>query len=167
MREFIQMICVLWIAVGAGLLAFSSKLEPQFNLADPTTLTRASLSYEDRDQRLNASIAGGVGMGFMILGTLGFLLPWFNKIGATMTRELGDTTARTIATITIWLSVAMILTFGVFGVNWTGTTALCVVLMIVAIICTAATSTSAMICGWRPWIKTSHHASEADLPKSP
>ena len=161
MRGFIQMVCVLVIAVGAGLLAFSNKLEPQFNLADPTTLTRASMSYEDRDQRYTASIAGGVGIGLMIFGSLGLVIPWVNKIGAAMTGELGDNSARTISTISIWLSIAMILTFGVFRLNWTGAAGLSVVLIIVALVCSAATITSAIVCGWKPWIRASHNVSEA------
>ncbi|MEX1228860.1 MAG: hypothetical protein WEB58_01395 [Planctomycetaceae bacterium] len=166
MRGFIQLVSVLVIAAGSGLLAFSSKLEPRFNLSDPTTLIH-SMSDEDRYQHYTASITGGVGIGFMVLGSLGLVIPWVNKIGAAMTGELGDNSARTIATITIWLSIAVILTFGVFSVNWTGTAALCVVLIIVAIICSAATLTSAIVCGWKPWIRSSHNASETDRQKSP
>lgn len=163
MRGFAQMVCVFVIAVGAGLLTFSSKLEPPFNLADPTTLAHhSSMSYEDRGQHLTASIAGGIGMGFMVLGLLGLVTPWVNKLGIALTGELGDNSARTIATITIWLSAAMILTFGVFRVNWTGGAGLTTVLFIVALICCAATVASAFACGWKPWIKLSVHASETD-----
>ncbi len=162
MRGFIQIVCVIVIAVGAGLLAFSNKLEPQFNLADPTTLTRSSISFEDRDLHFTASVAGGVGIGFMILGSLGLVIPWADKLGAATTGELSDNSARTIATITIWLSIAMVLTFGVFRLNWTGGAALSVVLIVVAIICTAATITSAIVCGWKPWIRTSHNVPESD-----
>ena len=167
MRGFIQMVCVAVIAVGAGLLAFSNKLDPQFNLTDPTTLTRASMSYEDRDQRLTASIAGGVGIGLMIFGTLGLVIPWVNKLGAGMTGELGDNSARTISTITIWLSIAMILTFGVFRLNWTGAAGLSVVLIIVALVCSAATIASAIVFGWKPWMRTSPIVSETDRQKLP
>ena len=161
MRGFIQMVCVLVIAIGAGLLAFSNKLEPQFHPADPTTLARATLSYEDRDQRFTASVTGGVGIGLMLFGTLGLVIPWVNRLGAAMTGELGDNSARTISTISIWLSIAMILTFGVFRLNWTGAAGLSVVLIIVALVCSAATITSAIVCGWKPWIRASHNVSEA------
>ena len=167
MRGFIQMVCVAVIAVGAGLLAFSNKLDPQFNLTDPTTLTRAAMSYEDRDQRLTASIAGGIGIGLMIFGTLGLVIPWVNKLGAGMTGELGDNSARTISTITIWLSIAMILTFGVFRLNWTGAAGLSVVLIVVALICSAATIASAIVFGWKPWMRTSPIVSETDRQKLP
>ena len=167
MRGFIQMVCVLVIAVGAGLLAFSNKLEPQFNLADPATLTRASMSYADRDQRYTASIAGGVGIGLMLFGTLGLVIPWVNKLGSAMTGELGDNSARTISTITIWLSIAMILTFGVFRLNWTGAAGLSVVLIVVALICSAATIGSAIVFGWKPWMRTSPIVSETDRQKLP
>jgi len=166
MRGFIQMFCVLVIAVGAGLLAFSSKLEPQIKLADPTTLTRASMSYGDKDQHYTASISGGVGIGLMILGSLGLVIPWINKLQAAMTGELSDNSARTIATITIWLSVTVILTFGVFGVSWTGTAALGVVLGIVTILCSAATITSAIVCGWKPWVRSSQNLPETAPHKS-
>ena len=162
MRGFIQTVCVLVIAIGAGLLAFSNKLEPQFHPADPTTLARATLSYEDRDQRFTASVAGGVGIGLMLFGTLGLVIPWVNRLGAAMTGELGDNSARTISTITIWLSIAMILTCGVFRLPWTGAAGLSVVLIIVALICSAATITSAIVCGWRPWMKAGHSVPETN-----
>jgi hypothetical protein len=167
MRVFMQMICVLAIALGAGLLGFSNKLQPQFNLADPTTLARATTSYQDRDQLMTASITVGVGIAFMLFGALGLVMPWINKLGSAMTGELGDNSARTISTITIWLSIAMVLTFGVFRLNWTGTAGLSVVLIIVALICSAATITSAIVFGWKPWVRTTPSVSESDRLKSP
>lgn len=161
-----QMVCVLVIAVGAGLLGFSNKLQPEFNPADPTTLTRAAMSYEDRDQLFTASVAGGVGIGLMLFGTLGLSIPWVNRLGSAMTGELGDNSARTISTITIWLSSAMILTFGVFRLNWTGTAGLSAVLIIVALICLAATITSAIVFGWKPWMRSTAIVSESDQQKS-
>ena len=166
MRVFMQLICVLAIAVGAGLLGFSNKLQPQFNPADPTTLARVAMSYEDRDQLFTASVTGGVGIGFMLFGTLGLVIPWINRLGLAMTGELGDNSARTISTITIWLSIAMILTFGVFRLNWTGTAGLSVVLIIVALICSAATVTSAIVFGWKPWVRTAAIVSESNQQKS-
>ncbi len=121
MRGFIQMVCMFMIAVGAGLLAFSSKYEPHFNIVDSTTLARTSMGYQESEQQLTASITGGVGIGLMILGSLGLIMPWVNKLGAAMTGELGDNSARTISTVTIWLSIAIILTFGVFRLSWNGT----------------------------------------------
>ncbi len=167
MRVFMQMVFVLAIAVGAGLLGFSNKLQPQFNLADPTTLARATMSYQDKDQLLTASVAGGVGIGFMLFGALGLVMPWINRLGSAMTGELGDNSARTISTITIWLSVAMILTFGVFRLHWTGTAGLSVVLIIVALMCCAAIITSAIVFGWKPWTRISPCESEPDRQKSP
>jgi hypothetical protein len=167
MRVFIQGVCVLAIAVGAGLLGFSNKLQPQFDPADPTTLARAAMSYEDRSEHFTASVTGGIGIGFMLFGAFGLVIPWINRLGSVMTGELGDNSARTISTITIWLSIAVILTFGVFRLNWTGATGLSVVLIIVAMICSAATVTSAVVFGWRPWIRTNTSASESERQASP
>ncbi len=165
MRGFIQMVCVLAIAVGAGLLGFSNKLQPPFNPADPATLTRGATSYEDRDQVFTASVTGGVGIGFMLLGTMGLVIPWINRLGSAVTGDLGDNSARTISTITIWLSIAMILTFGVFRLNWTGASGLSVVLIIVALFCSAATITSAIVFGWKPWVRIAAPGSESDQQK--
>jgi hypothetical protein len=154
MRGFIQTICVLAIAVGSGAIGFGNKLEPPLNLADPATVTRVLDSYQDRDQHMTASITSGVGMGFMILGILGLVVPWVNKLGTAITGEIGDNSARTIATIALWLSVATVLTFGVFRTHWTGAAGMSVLLILVVVICSTATATTAMICGWRPWVRT-------------
>lgn len=98
----------------------------------------------------------------MILGILGLVVPWVNKLGSAMTSELGDNSARTIATIALWLSVATILTFGVFRAHWTGASGMSVLLMIVAVICLTASGATAMICGWKPWLRTARAASEMD-----
>jgi hypothetical protein len=60
----------------------------------------------------------------------------------------------------------VILTFGVFRLNWTGAAGLSVVLIIVALICSAATITSAIVLGWKPWVRTSPNVSESDRQKS-
>jgi hypothetical protein len=119
------------------------------------------MSYEDRDQLFTASVTGGVGIGFMLFGTLGLIIPWINRLGSAVTGDLGDNSARTISAITIWLSIAMILTFGVFRLNWTGASGLSVVLIIVALICSAATITSAIVYGWRPWVRSVAIVSES------
>ena len=62
-----------------------------------------------------------------------------------------DNTAKTIATVGIWLSVAIILAFGVFRFNWNGDSALFVLAMCVLAICGAATISTAVIwVGRRP-----------------
>lgn len=154
MRGFIQAICVLAIAVGSGLVAFASKLEPQFQVTDPAAMAAFLNSYERGHDRYTASLSSGFGMGFLILGTLGLVAPWINKLGNTITGELGDNSARTITTIAIWLSVAMILTFGVFRMNWSGAAGMSVLLILFVVLCVTATATTAMICGWRPWLRT-------------
>jgi hypothetical protein len=153
MRGFVQVICVLAIAVGSGLAAFGSKLEPQLNVTDPAAMAQFLNSYERENEHFTASVTSGIGMGFLILGTLGLVVPWVNRLGNAITGELGDNSARTIAMIALWLSVAMILTFGVFRAHWTGATGMSVLLILVVVLCVAATATTAMICGWRPWIR--------------
>jgi hypothetical protein len=158
MKNIGQMIYVLAIALGGGLIAFGSKLEPQLNLTDPATVTRILESYHDRDQHMVASVTTGFGMGFMLLGILGLVVPWLNKLGTTFTGEIGDNSARMISTVALWLSVAVILTFGVFRMDWTGAAGMSVLLILVVFICVAATATTAMICGWRPWVRAANPA---------
>ncbi len=153
MKRFIQTLCLLAIACGGGLVAFSSKLEPQLNVTDPATITQFLGSYEGREQHMIASAASGVGMAFLILGTLGLAGPWVNKLGGNITGELGDNAARTTATIAVWLSAGIILTFGVFRTHWTGATGMSVLLILVVVLCVAATVTMALIYGWRPWVR--------------
>jgi preprotein translocase subunit Sss1 len=162
MRGFIQVVCVLAIAVGGGLITFGSKLEPQFNLADPAAVTRILNSYQDPHLRELTSLTSGLGMGFMILGILGLVAPWVNKLGTASAGEIGDNSARTIATIALWLAIATVLTFGVFRAHWTGATGMSVLLILVAVICATATATTAMIYGWRPWVRTVRTVSETD-----
>ena len=154
MRGLIQGVCVLAIAVGSGLVAFSNKLEPQPNLLDPTAMAQIFDSYQSGREHFMAAVTSGIGMGFLILGTLGLVVPWVNTLGSAMTGELGDNSARTVAMIALWLSVAMILTFGVFRTHWTGGSGMSVLLILVVVICVAATITTAMICGWRPWTRS-------------
>jgi hypothetical protein len=56
-----------------------------------------------------------------------------------------ETTARTVATVGIWLSVAIILAFGVFSRNWNGDTALFALVVIVVTVCAAATISTAFV----------------------
>jgi hypothetical protein len=162
MKGFIQTLCLLAIAGGGGLVAFSNKLEPQLNFTDPATLTQFLDSYRGRDQLMIAAATSGVGMAFLILGTLGLVGPWVNKLGSTITGELGDNSARTITTLAVWLSVGIILTFGVFRAHWTGAAGMSVLLILVVVLCIAATVTTAMICGWRPWLGAARDIPEAD-----
>ncbi len=166
MRGFIQAVCVLAIAIGSGLLAFGSKLEPPLNVADPAAMAQFLNSYQRGDTHLTAAITSGVGTGFLILGPLGLIVPWLNTLGSTITKELGDNSARTISTVVLWLAVAMILTFGVFRTHWTGAAGLSVLLILVVVISVAATITTAMICGWRPWIRQ-NRCSEAGQTPAP
>lgn len=164
MKGLLQAICVLAIAIGSGLIAFGNKLEPQPNMTDPAAMAQFLNSYREGRDHFSASLTSGFGMGFLMLGTLGLVVPWLNKLGNAITGELGGNSARTIATISLWLSVAMILTLGVFRTHWTGGTGLSVLLIIVVVICVAATITTAMICGWKPWIRQNSISEAGQTP---
>lgn len=164
MRRFIQLVCVLAIAVGSGLVGFANHLEPQVNPLDPATLARYMDSYHERE---TASIACGVGIGLLVFGTFGLVLPWVNKLGSALTGDLNDNSARTISTVAVWLSMAMILTFGIFRVNWTGTTAMALIFIIVTLICAAAAFATAIVWGWKPWIRTNRSTPEPAPQQGP
>lgn len=151
---FFQGLSVLAIALGSGLSAFGSKMEPQLKNLDPAALAQfMNANYQNREQHFTAAITSGVGIGFLILGTLGLVVPWINRLGSSLTGELSENSARTMSTIALWLSVAVILTFGVFSVQWIGGEGMSVLLLVVVVICLAATTATAMIFGWRPWVR--------------
>jgi hypothetical protein len=56
-----------------------------------------------------------------------------------------ETTARTVSRVGIWLSVAIILAFGVFRFNWNGDEAMLVLLLTVISVCAAATLSTAVV----------------------
>jgi len=58
-----------------------------------------------------------------------------------------DSTARAISTVGIWLAVAIILTFGVFKMNWGDIIATMFMAIIVLIICAAAGIATAAVWG--------------------
>ena len=154
MGGFLQSVSILAIAIGSGLTAFSSKMEPSLKNLDPAVVTQfMNESWTSREQHFTASITSGVGMGFLILGVLGLVVPWINRLGSSLTGELSENSARTMSTIALWLSVAVILTFGVFSNHWSGGEGLSVLLIIVVVICLAAVTATAMIFGWRPWVR--------------
>jgi hypothetical protein len=64
MRTLIQVFCVLAIAIGAGLIGFSNKLEPQL-----------VNSYKGPDAAPIAAMAGGFGISFLWVGILGLIMP--------------------------------------------------------------------------------------------
>jgi len=79
LRYLIQAACVLAIALGAGLFAFGSYLDPQLDMSNPAQVVR-NLTHEDREMHVIASTACGVGVGFMTLGGLGLVVPWVNVL---------------------------------------------------------------------------------------
>ena len=153
MRSFGQMICILFIAVGAGLFAFGSHLEPRFNLADPASLAR-SMDMRQDAHHMMASVSSGIGIGLMALGIMGILIPLAKTIEFRQLVEMSEHSARAIAAVAIWLSIGLILTFGLFRVNWTSSAAMAVMFALVIVIFAAATAGTALVCGWKPWMRT-------------
>lgn len=56
-----------------------------------------------------------------------------------------DNVARMIGTVGIWISVAIILAFGVCRMNWHGEGSMVVMLLVVVAICLAATHSTKII----------------------
>ncbi|HUG93287.1 MAG TPA: hypothetical protein VML55_20770 [Planctomycetaceae bacterium] len=84
MREHLQIasqiISVVAIAIGAGLFAYGSYLEPRLDLANPAETARHLAEYSSRAAHEIASVTRGVGIGFMTLGGLALLVPWINAL---------------------------------------------------------------------------------------
>jgi hypothetical protein len=55
-----------------------------------------------------------------------------------------DTTSKTVATVGIWFSAAIILALGVFRVDWNGD-ALLALVVVVLIVCASATASTAIV----------------------
>jgi hypothetical protein len=78
MRGVLQAACVVAIALGAGLFAYGSYVEPR---NDPSNLAEFSRLFDrPRDDRITSSAWRGFGVGFMTLGVLGLAVPWINVL---------------------------------------------------------------------------------------
>jgi hypothetical protein len=75
-----------------------------------------------------------------------------------------DNVAKTMSTVCIWLGLTVVLTFGVFKINWNGEMAMMLMFLSVVVICTAAGFSTAFVCGWRP--NTSSAATRTVQPMS-
>jgi hypothetical protein len=94
MRYILQAVCVVAIAIGGGLFAYGSYLIPR---PDPANPMDAIHSFNvDKHTREVASAARGVGIGFMMLGGLGLIVPWVN-IAMTRRPDEFDAQARALA----------------------------------------------------------------------
>ena len=61
-----------------------------------------------------------------------------------------DNVARTISTLGVWAAVAVVLTFGVFGITWGAGFALVALVVVVTAIAWAAASATHSIWGGKP-----------------
>ncbi len=80
MRRFAQVVCILAVAIGAGLFSFGRYLEPQVDLTNPADVVRLMQDYRASDQHFTASVCSGVGIGFLTLGSFGLAVPWINMM---------------------------------------------------------------------------------------
>lgn len=87
MRRFAQVVCILAIAIGAGLFSFGRYLEPQIDLKNPAEMVRLMQDYRASDQHFTASVCSGVGIGFLTLGSFGLIVPWINLLLKTRTQQ--------------------------------------------------------------------------------
>jgi hypothetical protein len=149
-----QVFCVFAIAFGTGLFVFGSYLEPRANLLATGAPSLGPLSNDVEFLHYTAAAVCGIGIFFMILGGFGLVLPTVNKIAFPLTSEMSENSLRAIAAMAIWLSVSLILTFGVFRLDWEGG-AVSVLLILVTMVSAVATVSMAMVCGWKPWTPTS------------
>jgi hypothetical protein len=151
MRTAILLFSVFLISLGAGLSAFSSKLEPAVSMTDMAAIAQGLSDYQNREQHLMAATTAGIGTGLMMLGVFGVLVPVAHRMLATPGITFSDFSARLTATIAIWICVAVILTSGVFRVAWTGGGGTAAVLLIVTMICSSGVGATSMVFGWQPW----------------
>jgi hypothetical protein len=74
-KEFVQVVCILAIAVGAGLFAFGRHLDPPLDVQNPAAL---AMLQRGENPHVVASMACGLGVALMTGGILGVVLPWVN-----------------------------------------------------------------------------------------
>lgn len=79
-RELIQAVCVLAIALGAGLFGFGSYMRPdvEVNMNGPAAFVEQR-QISESDWEI-AAICTGTGIGFITLGGLGLVVPWVNVV---------------------------------------------------------------------------------------
>ena len=78
MRDFIQAGSVVAFALGAGLFALGNYLQPQLTITNVNPADFARMFDHISDYHVGASVARGLGVGFMTLGGLGLIVPWIN-----------------------------------------------------------------------------------------
>jgi hypothetical protein len=151
MRQLIQIACVVLIAFGSGLYSFGRFLNPWHTVMDPAHISMLSVQSIDANDRYVASSACGVGIGFLVLGALGLMIPLLSKLSNVRVSDLNEISARLFSIIAIWMSIALILAFGILRMPWAGTAAMFITLVIVVLICGSAVVSTALVFGWKPW----------------
>lgn len=76
--QAIQVICVVAIGLGAGLLTAGQYLEPPIAAMTPADLAR--FWERSNDIHIVASILRGLGVFLLTTGSLGVVIPWVNAL---------------------------------------------------------------------------------------
>ncbi|AMV16458.1 hypothetical protein [Planctomyces sp. SH-PL14] len=147
MKGLIQFLCAFAIAIGLGVNAFGTHIDP----------SRGPMHYSEQ-LVLMSSMSRGVGVGLTALGILGLLLPLVSKLGGSM-QYTPEGSLQVLAALIVWGAAAFILTAGVMHQNWSGGFALTALLLVVTLVLLAVTASMAMIYGWRPWRRIARETS--------
>lgn len=77
MRTFAQGACILALALGAGLFTGGNYLSPDINISNVNAIANFSqMTGHFRDYHETAAFLRGFGVGFMMLGGVGLIVPW-------------------------------------------------------------------------------------------
>jgi hypothetical protein len=82
MRIFLQIVSVLFIAIGVGLLVAGRSAQPAFGVDSSGDPMRAQ-AWSAHNAEFYVTLAvvlKGTGAGFLTLGILGLLVPWANTL---------------------------------------------------------------------------------------
>lgn len=152
MRGLMQVACVLAVAIGAGLMAFGSRLQPS-GLSDPLAAMQSLSDYKAVEVRMISSVACGFGTGLVVLGGFGLLMPLAKRFAALDLGRIEEHASGTLATLGIWISAAAALIFGVLRQPCESVGAMYAMVSLAAVVCAAAAYATSVVCRYTPWAR--------------